>query len=454
MPHEKITNMPAKDALEAGSMALYMQGLLYESATNASPDQAAAAYSKALELNPFNQIALASLVNNLSLRKRYEEAFNALDKNLYNFPKNQNLHLYAVKLADHLQKPAAAAQYCHQILVNDPTNQPIAQAAIQYYFADGKDKKALSTLKQFTKTLDDQQALKFSLETILSMYQSRTNPKQALKCTATALKFAKSNEDKSDVMMIKAYCQLETAQTNNAVRNFKNSYTLNPRNYIPLTHLGIIYANQPHMLHRLEKQSTGKTQQTPPSNLILGHAYNALNQPKKAAEVFEQFYQQRMRLGYFADKKFYLILGSTYEAYKAYEKIDRLFIDAICAYPDDPEILNFAAYLWSEREIKLDKALKCINTVLEQEPDNPAFLDTKGWVLHRLGRDFEALQLLLKACASENNEPVILDHTGDVLNSIGNKILALEFWKKSYVYNPLPSVAKKLESRGEALPKR
>jgi len=450
----EIINIPAKDALEAGSMALYMQGLLYESSTNAQPDQAVNAYTKALELNPYNQSALSSLVNNLSRQKRYDEAFDALSQNLVHFPDNLELHHYAVKLADHLKKPAEAAQYCMQILVCDPTNQPIAQAAVQYYFDNGKERKALAALNRFARTLERKEALKFSLGTILAMYQNRQNPEHALKCTDTAFQFAESNEDRSDVMMVKAYCQLEMAQTNNAVRNFKESYVLNPHNYIPLSHLGIIYASQPQMLRSLEKQSASETGQNPPTALILGHTYNAMDQPEKAAAIFEKYYRKKMRQGYFADKQFYLMLGATYETYKAYEKIDKLFMDAMCAYPDDPEILNFAAYLWSERNVRLDQALMYINRVLRQDPDNAAYLDTKGWILYKKGRDFDALQLLLKACAIENKEPVILDHTGDVLFSIGNDILALEFWKKSYIYDPQTSVADKLKKRGEPLPKR
>ena len=446
--------MPAKDALEAGSMALYMQGLLYEGSTNTTPDQATDAYAKALELNPHNQSALSSLVNTLSQQKRYEEAFEALSTHLINFPENNDLHYYAVKLADHLQNPAKAAQYCQQILINDPTNQPVARAAVQYYFEDGKDKKALAALRSFTDELNNKEALTFSLETIIAIYQKRKNPKQALKCSDIALQFATNNEDKSDVMMVKAYCQLEAAQTNNALRTFKESYTLNPQNHIPLAHLGVIYANNPKMLRRLEKHSVNQTKEIPPSKLILGYTYNSLKQPKKASKVFEEYYHQRMRNGYFAGKEFYLMLGSTYELCKDYEKIDKLFADAICAFPEDPEILNFAAYLWSERGINLDNALRLINTVLQQEPNNPAFLDTKGWVLHKKGRHFEALQLLLKACAAENQEPVILDHTGDVLYSIGNEVLALDFWKKSYVNDPQQSIADKLTKLGEPLPKR
>ncbi|MDD2600071.1 MAG: tetratricopeptide repeat protein [Kiritimatiellae bacterium] len=453
-PSTEITTLPARETLEAGSMALYMQGLLYESATNTAPEMAAEAYTKALELNPYNQSALAALANTLTQQQRHAESLRALVRYLDNFPENTELRAYAVQLADHLKKPAVAARFCQQILIHDPTNQPVAQAAIQYSFASGAERDALATMRRFTAKIDSGAALRFSLETALALCSNSKVPEQAVKCCAIAREFAASNEEQSDVMMVEGYCQLEAAQTNNAVQSFKASYRLNPQNYIALNHLGVIFAAQPKLLRKLEGQCAAGARDTqPPLELILGYAYLALEQPEKAAPVLTQYYQRRMREGYFADRHFYLLLGSTCELLKAYEQIDQLFADALCAFPDDPEILNFAAYLWSERGVNLEQALKFINAALRQSPDNAAFLDTKGWVLHKMERNFEALQLLLKACAIENQEPVILDHTGDVLNTLGHEVLALDFWMVSYLNDPQPAVADKLTKLGVPLPK-
>lgn len=452
-PSIEITVLPARETLEAGSMALYMQGLLYESSTNATPEQAAEAYAKALELNPHNQSALASLVNNLTQQNRHAESLDALVRYLDNFPESTELHVYAVRLADHLKKPALAARYCRQILIYDPTNQPVAQATVEYSFASGAERTALATMRCFAEELAPKAALTFVLETALAVCSKVKKPEQAVKCCDIAMDFTANHEEKSDVMMVKGYCQLEAAQTNNAVQSFKSSYSFNPLNTIPLSHLGVIYAAQPALLSGIEKQyAAGSRAVTPPLALILGHTYLALEQPQKAASFFEEHYHQRMREGYFADRHFYLLLGSTYELYQAYEPMDKLFVDALCAFPDDPEILNFTAYLWSERGINLDQALKFINIVIKQSPENPAFLDTKGWILHKLERNFEALQLLLKACALENQEPVILDHTGDVLASLGHEVLALDFWMTSYLNDPQQRVADKLTQLGVQLP--
>ncbi len=453
-PDNRVTHIATQDAAQAGSMALYMQGLLYESATNPLPDRAVAAYVNALSLDPGNKSALASLANSLIGRKRFDEAYQALATHRASFADDPKLMAFAAGLAEHLGKPLQAAEWCQQILAVAPTNAAVANAAVRFHFEGGEERRALATLNRFIRQLPRSEALQFTVDTIVSLYadKTKTTPLQALQCCDVALRFAVGNEELSDVLMLQAYCQLEAAQTNNAARTFEKSFRANPRNSIPLVHLGSIYAAEPALRDTLEARSRGGDDDALTALLILGYAYNAMERPQDAAPVLNEYYVRRMRRGYFADKHFYLALGFTYEKIKAYEPIDRLFRDAVCAYPDDPEILNFIAYLWSERGINLAQALRYIDTALAQDPDNPAYLDTKGWILHKSGRHYEALQQLLKACVADNREPVILDHTGDVLATVGDDLLAIDFWKTSYALDPQPAVAEKLKNAGEPLP--
>ena len=346
-PGDSVTEISVEDAAEAGSMALYMQGLLYESSTNPVPDKVIASYSNALRLNPENKNALASLVNCLARQKRYDEAYQVLATHMGSFPDALELQLFAAGLAEHLEKPVEAAKWCRQILANSPTNRVAANAAIRLHFEGGEDKAALDTLKRFTGRLSRSEALDFSVETIVSLYRDRnkTDPLQALKCSEIAMDFVSGDRELSDVLMLQAYCQLEASRTNRAVRTFEESYRANPANHVPLVHLGIIYAARPELLDALGRKPC-ETACEPSPHLIRGYAYNVLDRPEDAARELETYYHQRMRKGYFADKEFYLTLGATYEKYKDYDKIDKLFRDALCAFPEDPEVLTFAAYLW------------------------------------------------------------------------------------------------------------
>ncbi|RMF37599.1 MAG: hypothetical protein D6753_17300 [Planctomycetota bacterium] len=58
----------------------------------------------------------------------------------------------------------------------------------------------------------------------------------------------------------------------------------------------------------------------------------------------------------------------------------------------DPEWLNALAYWRALIAKDLDTALADINLALRERPDDPAFRDTRAWVLFQMGRPLEALE--------------------------------------------------------------
>ena len=59
-------------------------------------------------------------------------------------------------------------------------------------------------------------------------------------------------------------------------------------------------------------------------------------------------------------------------------------------------MLNELAWFLVENDRKLPEALELVNNSLKLKPDYMPFLDTKGLVLHKLGRYKEALEALQK----------------------------------------------------------
>ncbi|WP_334052381.1 hypothetical protein [Burkholderia cepacia] len=55
------------------------------------------------------------------------------------------------------------------------------------------------------------------------------------------------------------------------------------------------------------------------------------------------------------------------------------------------DLLNGIGYNLVNAGLKIDRAMALIDARLAQSPDAPYALDSKGWTLHRLGRDDEAL---------------------------------------------------------------
>ena len=72
---------------------------------------------------------------------------------------------------------------------------------------------------------------------------------------------------------------------------------------------------------------------------------------------------------------------------------------AYAKQPENGQILNSLAYFRSLAGIELEQALKDIQRAIELEGPLPELLDTHAWVLHRLGRDKEALPIINQAVA-------------------------------------------------------
>ena len=89
-------------------------------------------------------------------------------------------------------------------------------------------------------------------------------------------------------------------------------------------------------------------------------------------------------------------------------------------FPEDIGALNDLGYLWADRQVHLQRALRMTRQAVEAEPDNYAYRDSYGWALYQLGRYPEAIQQLRKATELEAaSDGIILEHLGDALERIG-----------------------------------
>ncbi len=102
---------------------------------------------------------------------------------------------------------------------------------------------------------------------------------------------------------------------------------------------------------------------------------------------------------------------------------------------DNATALNALGYTLANRTQRLDEALQLITRALALEPDEPAILDSMGWVLFRLGRLAEALQYLTRAYA-EFPDPEVAAHLGEVLWASGDRQRARDIWREAAMLDP------------------
>lgn len=122
------------------------------------------------------------------------------------------------------------------------------------------------------------------------------------------------------------------------------------------------------------------------------------------------------------------------EAYQEALKIDN----------DHPLVLNNFAYMLSNWNKDLDRALLMVNRALELDPENASYLDTKGWVLFKMNSYEEALEEIKRAWTIEKDNPEILEHMGHIYKALGSEEEAKQSWKQAYELDPTNETYKKL----------
>jgi tetratricopeptide (TPR) repeat protein len=103
--------------------------------------------------------------------------------------------------------------------------------------------------------------------------------------------------------------------------------------------------------------------------------------------------------------------------------------------PEDASLLNALGYSLADRGEKLPRAETMIRKALEASPDNPAFLDSLGWVRFRRGDVPGAIPHLERAYRIFP-DPEIASHWGEALWVSGKQAEARALWARSLARAP------------------
>jgi predicted Zn-dependent protease len=103
--------------------------------------------------------------------------------------------------------------------------------------------------------------------------------------------------------------------------------------------------------------------------------------------------------------------------------------------PRDPTLLNALGYTLADHDLELPRAESMIRRALEQMPDNPAVLDSLGWVRFRRGDAAGALPALERAY-DISHDAQIAAHWGQALWVSGRQEAARKVWAEALARDP------------------
>lgn len=117
--------------------------------------------------------------------------------------------------------------------------------------------------------------------------------------------------------------------------------------------------------------------------------------------------------------------------------------------PDNAMALNALGYTLADRNQRLDEALALIERARSLEPEDPAIVDSLGWVHYRLG-NLDKAEKLLRQAYREFPDQEVAAHLGEVLWQQGRKAEARAIWKEAVEDEPEGALIRATRERLEA----
>ncbi len=142
-----------------------------------------------------------------------------------------------------------------------------------------------------------------------------------------------------------------------------------------------------------------------------------------------------------------LLLGTAYEREGRYEDAIAAYENVLAGNPDMQVVANNLAALLADYRTdraSFERALELARDF--ESSDNPALLDTLGWVYHRLGEYDRAQPLLEQAVGAADQVPVLSYHLGMNYLAQGRKDLA-----RQYLARSLEKTALEFPGKAEAI---
>jgi tetratricopeptide (TPR) repeat protein len=152
------------------------------------------------------------------------------------------------------------------------------------------------------------------------------------------------------------------------------------------------------------------------NHFLIATFYKKQQQYKQAIFIINKMIQKQ------SDKQnAYLELCDIYQEQKQPRKVEHLLLKLLKQFPSSLQVKNYYAYFLALENKKLEHALELSAYTLREDKENPAYNDTYGYILLRLGRLSEAGKYLEKAYQKHPFELEIIGHLADYYRSHYNR---------------------------------
>lgn len=398
-------------------------------------------FSRIEALNPDDLMIRQKLALNLAAVGDRDKAINLLEDLSHRSPGKTSILFYLAELYELDEQTDKAVETFDRIIKQNPK---IPEAYIKESFLHislGRLDDAMALLQKGRKKIPNDKRI---VEMLGYAYAAMTNYQEAVTCFAEVDASLKENGKSplmSNFFLNYAIAQQQLDSFESAAGLVRQALTDNPD---AVNDFLAIVLRSPDRKDKLKRALLvmDHLQDVVPDSATTRTMYGLIAfQAEEYAIALDQFEQaERISTKEESDEdltaQFYFWLGASAERVKDFEKSEGFFLRAIQLEPDHAESHNYLAYMLAERGEKLDMAYDHVGVALAIDPENAAYLDTRGWIYYQQGLFEKALVDIQAAEALIPDDPTITDHLGDVHKALGQEAEAIIWWQKSLELDP------------------
>ena len=123
--------------------------------------------------------------------------------------------------------------------------------------------------------------------------------------------------------------------------------------------------------------------------------------------------------------------GICYERLSKWKLAEEDFLYSLKLQPDSPQVLNYLAYGWLEKNQNIDAALTMLQKANLANPKSYYILDSLAWGYYKKNKYNNAAELMEQVISMAPGEAISLDHLGDIYFAMNRKREAIYLWKQA-----------------------